>query len=46
MENEHQEHVEQLVDILKLKCRTSFKFHGEVAMQLFLNDNFILRFES
>ncbi|MCI2773141.1 hypothetical protein [Staphylococcus petrasii] len=42
MENEHQEYVEQLVDILKSKCRKSFKFHGEVAMQLFLNDNFTL----
>ncbi|MDY4021959.1 hypothetical protein [Staphylococcus borealis] len=39
---EHQQHVEELVKILKNKCRTSFKFHGEVAMQLFLSDNFIL----
>lgn len=39
---EHQQHVEELVKILKNECRTSFKFHGEVAMQLFLNDNFIL----
>lgn len=39
---EHQQHVEELVKILKNECRTSFKFHGEVAMQLFLSDNFIL----
>lgn len=39
---EHQQHIEELVKILKNECRTSFKFHGEVAMQLFLSDNFIL----
>ena len=39
---EHEQHVEELVKILKNECRTSFKFHGEVAMQLFLSDNFIL----
>ncbi len=39
---EHQQHVEELVKILKNECRTSFKFHGEVAMQLFLSNNFIL----
>lgn len=39
---EHQQHVEELVKILKNECRTSFKFHGEVAMRLFLSDNFIL----
>lgn len=39
---EHQQQVEELVKILKNECRTSFKFHGEVAMQLFLSDNFIL----
>lgn len=39
---EHQQHVEELIKILKNECRTSFKFHGEVAMQLFLSDNFIL----
>lgn len=39
---EHRQHVEELVKILKNECRTSFKFHGEVAMQLFLSDNFIL----
>lgn len=39
---EHQQHVEELVKILKNECSTSFKFHGEVAMQLFLSDNFIL----
>lgn len=38
----HQQHIEELVKILKNECRTSFKFHGEVAMQLFLSDNFIL----
>ncbi|UDI78366.1 hypothetical protein HYI43_07355 [Staphylococcus taiwanensis] len=42
MNKEHQEHVEELVKTLKSQCRTSFKFHGEVAMQLFLNDNFKL----
>ncbi|QTK07316.1 hypothetical protein [Staphylococcus haemolyticus] len=39
---EYQQHIEELVKILKNECRTSFKFHGEVAMQLFLSDNFIL----
>lgn len=39
---EHQQHIKELVKILKNECRTSFKFHGEVAMQLFLSDNFIL----
>ena len=39
---EHQQHVEELVKILKNECLTSFKFHGEVAMQLLLSDNFIL----
>ncbi|PTE67088.1 hypothetical protein BUY46_11090 [Staphylococcus devriesei] len=42
MENNHQHHVEELVNTLKKQCRTAFKFHGEVAMHLFLNDNFIL----
>ena len=26
---EHQQHVEELVKILKNECRTSFKFHGK-----------------
>ncbi|RIL68481.1 hypothetical protein BUY49_11850, partial [Staphylococcus devriesei] len=42
MENNHQQQVEELVNTLKKQCRTAFKFHGEVAMHLFLNDNFIL----
>ena len=28
--------------ILKNQCRTAFKFHGEVAIQLFLNELFEL----
>ena len=38
----HQKHVEELVEILKIRCRTAFKFHGEVAIQLFLNELFEL----
>ena len=38
----HQNHVEELVGILKNQCRTAFKFHGEVAIQLFLNELFEL----
>ena len=38
----YQNHVEELVGILKNQCRTAFKFHGEVAIQLFLNELFEL----
>lgn len=38
----HQNHVEELVGILKNQYRTAFKFHGEVAIQLFLNELFEL----
>ena len=34
----HQNHVEELDWNIKNQCRTAFKFHGEVAIQLFLNE--------
>lgn len=32
---EHQQHVEELVKILKNECRTSFKFHGKSQCSYF-----------